>query len=124
MDPRLPEYLSAIANPKRLSIINALSDKEMSFSQLMEVAEIEDSSSLVFHLKKLGELIGNKDGKYWLTAEGKKIHVLLKSFQESPQQDNNSISTTTEPPHQSNDGHISRVSQEKQKSVWPAARLG
>ena len=82
MDSKLVKYFGALANPKRLAIVEALAAGEMTFSQIMEAASIVDSSSLVFHLNKLEGIVGKRDGIYSLTERGRHLHRFVNSFPE------------------------------------------
>jgi len=65
------EKFEAISHPLRIKILESLSKRAMSFSELKRKLGIESSGKLDFHLKKLGELVTlDKNGKYTLTKDG------------------------------------------------------
>jgi hypothetical protein len=62
-----------------------LSDKTMTFSQLLEELSIP-SSHLTYHLENLGELIVKKeDGKYMLSSAGEASIAIIKGAEDAPE---------------------------------------
>jgi DNA-binding HxlR family transcriptional regulator len=82
MDDRAQAYLAALSNPKRMSIVKALHEKPLTFTQLLAGTGIEDSSLLNFHLKKLQDLVERREGFYCLTEEGTRVFEILSSLKE------------------------------------------
>ena len=80
MDNDLQSYLTALSNPNRFSIVKALHEEPLTFTQLMVETEIEDSSLLNFHLKKLQNFVDRREGFYRLTEDGVRIYEVLSSL--------------------------------------------
>ena len=77
------ELFEAIAHPVRISILQVLSEKPLSFSDLKRAVEIESSGHLGFHLSKLRYLVKtNADGNYVLTDDGKEALRTARALSE------------------------------------------
>jgi hypothetical protein len=75
---------SSLRHPARRKILRMLSEKTMTFSQMLEELAIP-SSHLTYHLENLGELIAkDKTGKYGLSSFGKASVCMMKSAEEVP----------------------------------------
>ena len=76
---------SSLRHPARRKILKMLSEKSMTFSQLLEELEIP-SSHLTYHLENLGELIVKKDdGKYKLSSAGEASVGIIKGAEDVPE---------------------------------------
>lgn len=71
---------SALAHESRRRVIKALGEKgELTFTEMMEVAGIEETGTFGFHLKKMEPLLEKGDfGKYLLSELGKIAYNILK----------------------------------------------
>jgi DNA-binding transcriptional ArsR family regulator len=75
---------SSLKHPARRKILRMLSDKTMTFSQMLESLAVP-SSHLTYHLENLGELVVKDDnGKYKLSSFGKASVTLMKGAEEVP----------------------------------------
>ncbi|HTY75743.1 MAG TPA: winged helix-turn-helix domain-containing protein [Candidatus Nanoarchaeia archaeon] len=75
---------SSLRHPARRKILRMLSEKTMTFSQMLEELAIP-SSHLTYHLENLGELVlKDKDGKYKLSSFGKASVAMMKGAEEVP----------------------------------------
>lgn len=75
---------SSLRHPARRKILKMLSEKEMSFSQMLDELEIP-GSHLTYHLENLGEfLIKMPDGKYKLSNIGESCCAIMKGAEEVP----------------------------------------
>ncbi len=75
---------SSLRHPARRKILKMLSEKEMSFSQMLDELEIP-GSHLTYHLENLGEfLIKMDDGKYKLSSIGDACCAVMKGAEEVP----------------------------------------
>lgn len=75
---------SSLKHPARRKILRMLSDKAMTFSQMLESLAVP-SSHLTYHLENLGELVVKDDnGKYKLSSFGKASVTLMKGAEEVP----------------------------------------
>ena len=64
---------SSLRHPARRKILRMLSEKSMTFSEILDHLEIP-SSHLTYHLENLGELVVKKeDGKYKLSVSVKPL---------------------------------------------------
>ena len=79
-DAFLSNIFMALAHSTRQGILRLLSqNKASSFSELMEKLNINDSSTLTHHLKKLKGLVNRvEDGKYVLTDIGHITYTILR----------------------------------------------
>ncbi|MBN1357236.1 winged helix-turn-helix transcriptional regulator [Candidatus Bathyarchaeota archaeon] len=75
---------SSLRHPARRKILKMLSEKEMTFSQMLDELEIP-GSHLTYHLENLGEfLIKMDDGKYKLSSIGDACCAVMKGAEEVP----------------------------------------
>jgi len=75
---------SSLKHPARRKILRTLSEKAMTFSQLLETLEIS-SSHLTYHIENLGELLTkSEDGKYKLSTFGAASVETMKIVEEAP----------------------------------------
>jgi DNA-binding transcriptional ArsR family regulator len=75
---------SSLKHPARRKILRMLSQKPMSFSQMLEALEIS-SSHLTYHLENLGELLTkSEDGQYKLSTFGVASVSTMKIVEEAP----------------------------------------
>ena len=76
---------SSLRHPARRKILRMLSERTMTFSQMLEVLAIP-SSHLTYHLENLGELVlKDKAGKYELSSFGKASVTMMKGAEEVPE---------------------------------------
>lgn len=75
---------SSLKHPARRKILRMLSQKPMTFSQMLEALEIS-SSHLTYHLENLGELLTkSEDGQYKLSTFGVASVSTMKTVEEAP----------------------------------------
>ena len=75
---------SSLRHPARRKILKMLSEKEMTFSQMLDELEIP-GSHLTYHLENLGEfLVKMPDGKYKLSSIGEASCAIMKGAEEVP----------------------------------------
>lgn len=75
---------SSLRHPARRKILRMLSERAMTFSQMLEELAIP-SSHLTYHLENLGELlVKDTDGKYKLSSFGKASVSMMKGAEEVP----------------------------------------
>jgi DNA-binding transcriptional ArsR family regulator len=75
---------SSLRHPARRKILRMLSEKSMTFSEILDHLGIP-SSHLTYHLESLGELVVKKeDGKYKLSSFGEAAIVMMKGAEEAP----------------------------------------
>jgi len=75
---------SSLRHPARRKILRMLSEREMTFSQMLEELEIP-GSHLTYHLENLGELIVKmEDGKYKLSSVGEAACSIMRGAEEVP----------------------------------------
>ncbi|MCW4006976.1 MAG: winged helix-turn-helix domain-containing protein [Candidatus Bathyarchaeota archaeon] len=75
---------SSLKHPARRKILRMLSEKPMTFSQMLEELGIS-SSHLTYHLESLGELLSKlEDGKYKLSAFGEASVCTMERVEEAP----------------------------------------
>ncbi|MFB3889397.1 MAG: winged helix-turn-helix domain-containing protein [Candidatus Bathyarchaeia archaeon] len=75
---------SSLRHPARRKILRMLSERTMTFSEMLEDLAIP-SSHLTYHLENLGELvIKDDDGKYKLSSFGKASVSMMKGAEEVP----------------------------------------
>lgn len=75
---------SSLRHPARRKILRMLSEKAMTFSQMLEELAIP-SSHLTYHLENLGDLlVKEKDGKYKLSSFGRASVSMMKGAEEVP----------------------------------------
>jgi DNA-binding transcriptional ArsR family regulator len=76
---------SSLRHPARRKILRMLSEKSMSFSEILEELEVP-SSHLTYHLENLGDLVvKGEEGKYKLSSFGKASVVMMKGAEEVPE---------------------------------------
>ncbi len=80
---RISEFASIIAHPLRLDLLNLLTNTpHMNFNSIKADLDIENSSTLAFHLRTLsstGIVAKDGDGRYNLTTKGQKLVDLMKA---------------------------------------------
>ncbi len=75
---------SSLKHPARRKILRMLSERSMTFSQMLDELEIP-GSHLTYHLENLGELVVKmEDGKYKLSSFGKATLSMMKGAEEVP----------------------------------------
>jgi DNA-binding transcriptional ArsR family regulator len=75
---------SSLKHPARRKILRMLSEKPLTFSQMLEALDIS-SSHLTYHLESLGELLSKtEDGKYRLSSFGEASVNTMKKVEEAP----------------------------------------
>jgi DNA-binding transcriptional ArsR family regulator len=75
---------SSLRHPARRKILRMLSERSMTFSQMLEELEIP-GSHLTYHLENLGELVVKmEDGKYKLSSVGEACCSIMKSAEDVP----------------------------------------
>jgi hypothetical protein len=75
---------SSLKHPARRKILRMLSERTLTFSEMLEELAIP-SSHLTYHLENLGELvIKNENGKYKLSSFGKASVAMMKGAEEVP----------------------------------------
>jgi hypothetical protein len=75
---------SSLKHPARRKILRMLSNKQMTYSEMLEALAIP-SSHLTYHLENLGELvIKSEDGKYKLSSFGKASVSMMQGAEEVP----------------------------------------
>jgi DNA-binding transcriptional ArsR family regulator len=75
---------SSLRHPARRKILKMLSERSMTFSQMLEELEIP-GSHLTYHLENLGELIVKmEDGKYKLSSVGEACCSIMRSAEDVP----------------------------------------
>ena len=75
---------SSLRHPARRKILRMLSEKSMTFSQMLEELKIP-GSHLTYHLENLGELVVKmEDGKYKLSSVGEGAFSIIKGAEETP----------------------------------------
>ena len=76
-DSSRAELFDALGHPTRIKILQVLSERPLSFSELKKEVGIESSGHLSFHLGKLNLLVRvNPDGAYELTDDGREaLHL-------------------------------------------------
>src|SRR5208283_3884431 len=76
---------SSLRHPARRKILRMLSEKSMTFSEMLDQLAIP-SSHLTYHLENLGELVVKKeDGKYKLSSFGEASVLMMKGAEEVPE---------------------------------------
>ena len=75
---------SSLKHPVRRKILRMLSDKPMTFMEMVDHLGVS-SSHLTYHLESLGELISKmEDGRYRLSSFGVATVTAMKGVEESP----------------------------------------
>jgi DNA-binding transcriptional ArsR family regulator len=84
---------SSLKHPARRKILRMLSEKPMTFSQMLEELGIS-SSHLTYQLESLGELISKlEDGKYKLSSFGEASVNTMKGVEEVPETSSKRLSS-------------------------------
>ena len=75
---------SSLRHPARRKILKMLSERSMTFSQMLDELEIP-GSHLTYHLENLGELVvKTEDGKYKLSSVGEACCSIMKGAEDVP----------------------------------------
>jgi DNA-binding transcriptional ArsR family regulator len=75
---------SSLKHPQRRKILRMLSEKSMTFSELLDELAVS-SSHLTYHLENLGELVVKLDnGKYRLSSFGEASIATMRGVEEAP----------------------------------------
>ncbi len=75
---------SSLRHPARRKILRMLSDRKLTFSQMLEELATP-SSHLTYHLENLGELVvKDENGKYQLSSFGKAAVAMMRGAEEVP----------------------------------------
>jgi CheY-like chemotaxis protein len=72
--------LESLSNPIRRAVLRRLAEGSCTFMQVMEAAQIDDTSKTAFHLRKLvesGLVSHTADGPYQLTSRGMGVIAIL-----------------------------------------------
>jgi len=84
---------SSLRHPARRKILRMLSEKPMTFSEILDNLGIP-SSHLTYHLESLGELLMKReDGKYKLSSFGEAAAVMMRGAEDAPSVQKKSFST-------------------------------
>jgi hypothetical protein len=84
MEDKYSTMFSSLKHPARRKILKMLSEKSMTFSEMLEKLEIP-GSHLTYHLETLDEfLVKMDDGKYNLSSFGKASVSMMKGAEEVP----------------------------------------
>jgi hypothetical protein len=75
---------SSLKHPARRKILRVLSEKPLTFSQMLELLDIS-SSNLTYHLESLGELVMQENGVYRLSTFGAASVNTMKVVEEAPE---------------------------------------
>lgn len=78
-DESLEESIfKTLSNQRRRDILRVIGEKkEMTFTEIKNQVEIEDSPTLSYHLNALGQLLSQKEGKYRLSELGNDTYNLM-----------------------------------------------
>jgi len=79
----VPSAVKALSHPRRLSILQALQQGPMSYSELLRATKTQDSSLLNYHLKRLRPLVERRGTLYYLTGIGRRLESRLLGAEES-----------------------------------------
>jgi DNA-binding transcriptional ArsR family regulator len=84
---------SSLRHPARRKILRMLSERKVTYSQMLEELAIT-SSHLTYHLENLGELVlKDENGKYELSSFGKAAVTMMRGAEEVPDTHAKSFST-------------------------------
>ncbi len=84
---------SSLRHPARRKILRMLSEKPMTFSEILDHLGIP-SSHLTYHLESLGELLMKReDGKYKLSSFGEAAAVMMRGAEDAPSVQKKSFSS-------------------------------
>ena len=75
---------SSLKHPARRKILRVLSDKPLSFTEMLELLGIS-SSNLTYHLESLGELVTQENGVYKLSTFGLAAVSTMRIVEEAPE---------------------------------------
>ncbi len=75
---------SSLKHPARRKILRILSEKPLTFSQMLELLGVS-SSNLTYHLESLGELVTQENGIYKLSMFGSAAVGTMKVVEEAPE---------------------------------------
>lgn len=75
---------SSLKHPARRKILRILSEKPLTFSEMLELLGIS-SSNLTYHLESLGELVTQENGVYKLSTFGSAAVSTMKIVEEAPE---------------------------------------
>ena len=81
------EVFEALGHPTRIRLLQCLSEKPLSYSELKRAAGLESNGLLSFHLGKLAGLVKlNPEGAYALTDEGRDALRIVEASRDEGQQ--------------------------------------
>jgi hypothetical protein len=75
---------SSLKHPARRKILRVLSEKPLTFSEMLDLLGIS-SSNLTYHLESLGELLTQENGVYKLSTFGSAAVSTMKIVEEAPE---------------------------------------
>ena len=76
-----------LSNQKRRDILRFIGEhKQVTFTEIKKAVEIEDSSSVSYHLKSLQNLISQQNEKYSLSELGQEAYNLIVNKRLHPNQ--------------------------------------
>jgi len=75
---------SSLKHPARRKILRILSEKPLTFSEMLELLGVS-SSNLTYHLESLGELVTQENGVYKLSTFGSAAVSTMKIVEEAPE---------------------------------------
>ena len=75
---------SSLKHPARRKILRILSEKPMTFSEMLDLLGIS-SSNLTYHLESLGELLAQENSVYKLSTFGSAAVGTMKVVEEAPE---------------------------------------
>lgn len=92
MEERYSTMFSSLKHPARRKILKMLSEKSMTFSQMLDKLNIP-GSHLTYHLETLSDfLVKMEDGKYKLSSFGESSVSMMKGAEERPSSQTNKVS--------------------------------
>ncbi len=84
LEEKYSTMFSSLKHPARRKILKMLSERPMTFSEMLDKLEIP-GSHLTYHLETLGEFVVKKeDGKYRLSSFGESSVSLMRGVEEAP----------------------------------------
>jgi hypothetical protein len=84
LEEKYSAMFSSLKHPSRRRILKMLSERSMTFSEMLDRLEIP-GSHLTYHLETLGEFIAKmEDGKYKLSSFGKSAVSMMTGVKEAP----------------------------------------
>ena len=75
---------SSLKHPARRKILRILSEKPMTFSEMLDLLGVS-SSNLTYHLESLGELVTQENGAYKLSTFGSAAVGTMRVVEEAPE---------------------------------------